>query len=92
LALSKQEMPMPDDPQVQRMSDGEPGSDGLADTPQDTAGGIVKPQDGALDRPGTEAGDEDEPMTNEPVPVAEDGAGVGLSQSPEETIDGNRGM
>ncbi len=83
----------PIDTQAQRLPDGKPESEGLANTPQDTATGAVRPQDGPTDRPGTEAEDEaGEPMTNEPVPVGEDSPGVGLSQPAEETIDGNRGM
>ena len=83
----------PQDAQAQRITDGEPSSEGLANTPNDTAAGTVKPQDGPMERPGTEAEDEGgEPMTNEPLPVADDGPGVGLQQSDEETIDGNRGM
>lgn len=45
----------PTDTQAQRMPQGKPGSEGLANTPQDTATGIVKPQDGPMERPGTEA-------------------------------------
>ena len=44
----------PDDTQVQRMPSGKPKSDGLANTPQDTTTGTVKPQDGPMDRRGTE--------------------------------------
>ena len=41
--------------QAQRMPHGKPNSEGLADAPLDTATGTVKPQDGPMDRAGTEA-------------------------------------
>lgn len=48
----------PIDTQTQSMPGGKPKSDGLANTPQDTQTGAVKPQDGPMDRPGTEAEEE----------------------------------
>lgn len=45
----------PTDTQVQRIPQGKPGREGLANTPQDTATGTVKPQDGPMERLGTEA-------------------------------------
>jgi hypothetical protein len=44
----------PIDTQAQRMPHGKPPSDGLANTPQDTATGEIKPQDGPMERAGTE--------------------------------------
>jgi hypothetical protein len=44
----------PDDTQAQRMPRGKPESAGLANAPLDTATGTVKPQDGPMERPGTE--------------------------------------
>ncbi|MEL6064849.1 MULTISPECIES: hypothetical protein [unclassified Methylobacterium] len=48
----------PDDTQAQRRAAdttaGKPESAGLAHTPLDTATGTVKPQDGPMERPGTE--------------------------------------
>ena len=43
------------DTQAQAMPHGTPKSEGLANTPQDPATGRVKPADGPMDRPGTEA-------------------------------------
>lgn len=87
---------MPDEPQDDQagaMPNDKPEREGLADSPKDTATGTMKPQDGPMDRPGTEAEDEaEEPMTNEPMPVAGDDSDVGLTHPPEETIEGNRGM
>ena len=45
----------PDDTQAQRQPHGKPESAGLASTPLDTATGTVKPQDGPMERAGTEA-------------------------------------
>ncbi|MCJ2101031.1 hypothetical protein [Methylobacterium sp. E-046] len=44
----------PIDTQAQRMPQGKPPSEGLANTPQDTATGAIKPQDGPMERAGTE--------------------------------------
>ena len=44
----------PDDTQAQRMPHGKPESKGLANAPLDTATGTVKPQDGPMERAGTE--------------------------------------
>ncbi|MGU3667474.1 hypothetical protein ACLBX9_25095 [Methylobacterium sp. A49B] len=44
----------PDDTQAQRRPGGKPESAGLANTPLDTATGTVKPQDGPMERAGTE--------------------------------------
>ncbi|MCJ2055601.1 hypothetical protein MKL09_03425 [Methylobacterium sp. J-048] len=46
---------VPTDTQAQRMPQGKPKSEGLANAPLDTATGTVKPQDGPMDRAGTEA-------------------------------------
>ncbi|MHC2106537.1 MULTISPECIES: hypothetical protein [unclassified Methylobacterium] len=46
---------VPADTQAQRMPHGKPKSEGLANAPLDTATGTVKPQDGPMDRAGTEA-------------------------------------
>jgi hypothetical protein len=43
------------DTQAQRMPAGKPESEGLANTPQDTTTGKVRPQDGPMERAGTEA-------------------------------------
>ncbi|KAB1068492.1 hypothetical protein [Methylobacterium planeticum] len=43
------------DTQAQRMPAGKPESKGLANSPQDTATGTVRPQDGPMERAGTEA-------------------------------------
>ena len=40
------------------MPQGKPKSEGLTNSPQDTATGTVKPQDGPMERPGTEAEEE----------------------------------
>ena len=48
----------PIDTQAQRMPQGKPKSEGLANTPQDTTTGAVKPQDGPMERLGTEAEEE----------------------------------
>ena len=48
----------PTDTQAQRMPQGKPKSKGLTNSPQDTATGTVKPQDGPMERPGTEAEEE----------------------------------
>lgn len=45
---------IPDDTQAQRRPAGKPESAGLANTPLDTATGTVKPQDGPMERAGTE--------------------------------------
>ncbi|SFD66723.1 hypothetical protein [Methylobacterium sp. 13MFTsu3.1M2] len=44
----------PDDTQAERMPHGEPERVGLADSPRDTATGTVRPQDGPMERAGTE--------------------------------------
>lgn len=44
----------PDDTQAQHRPTGKPESAGLANTPLDTATGTVKPQDGPMERAGTE--------------------------------------
>ena len=44
----------PDDTQAQRMPAAKPESAGLANTPLDTVTGTVKPQDGPMERAGTE--------------------------------------
>jgi len=46
---------VPTDTQAQRMPPGKPTREGLANAPLDTATGTVKPQDGPMDRAGTEA-------------------------------------
>jgi hypothetical protein len=43
------------DTQAQRLPAGKPESEGLANSPQDTATGKVRPQDGPMERAGTEA-------------------------------------
>ena len=44
----------PIDTQAQRMPHGKPESEGLANTPQDTATGEIKAQDGPMERADTE--------------------------------------
>jgi hypothetical protein len=44
----------PDDTQAQRMPHGKPESAGLANAPRDAATGTVRPQDGPMERAGTE--------------------------------------
>ena len=44
----------PTNTQAERMPTGKPESEGLANTPQDTRTGEVKPQDGPMERAGTE--------------------------------------
>ena len=55
---------MPDDPidtQAQRMPQGKPKPEGAAISPEDTVSGEIKPVDGPMDRPGTEAEDKARP-------------------------------
>ncbi|MEA1833375.1 hypothetical protein U8607_14920 [Methylobacterium durans] len=47
------------DTQAERTPHGKPESAGLANTPQDTATGRVQAQDGPMERPGTEAEEEE---------------------------------
>jgi hypothetical protein len=44
----------PIDTQAQRMPRGKPESEGLANAPRDTATGAIRPQDGPMERAGTE--------------------------------------
>lgn len=44
----------PDDTQAERMLRGEPERAGLAESPRDTTTGTVRPQDGPMERAGTE--------------------------------------
>ena len=44
----------PTNTQAQRMPQGKPPSEGLANTPRDTATGAIKPQNGPMERAGTE--------------------------------------
>lgn len=79
------------DTRAQGMPSGKPESEGPANTLQDKASGTVKPQDGPMNRFGTEAEDAaNNPMNS--VPVTSDDPNVGLSEKPDLEIDGNRGM
>lgn len=69
------------DSQAQRMPGGKPGSEGLANTPQDPVTGTVRPQDGPMDRAGTEA-EEAAGMTNKPIPLSDDEPEVCLIRRP----------
>lgn len=57
--------------------------EGLAVTPRDPVTGDVRPQDGPMNRAGTEA-DAEAGMTNEPIPVGDDEPEVALNRRPDD--------
>lgn len=59
------------------------GERGLAVSPKDTVTDDVLPQDGPMDRAGTEA-EADAGMTNEPIPLPDDEPEVCLNRRPDD--------